>query len=78
MPRPTRIHVKYMDTDFNEHDEWVEGYLARVMQHEFDHLEGKMFIDRISPLRKQLIRNKLKSILDGRYRCSYRTKAMRR
>ena len=76
--RPTRIHVKYMDTDFNEHDEWVEGYLARVMQHEFDHLEGKMFIDRISPLRKQLIRNKLKSILDGRYRCSYRTKAMRR
>ena len=76
--RPTRIHVKYMDTAFNEHDEWVEGYLARVMQHEFDHLEGKMFIDRISPLRKQLIRNKLKSILDGRYRCSYRTKAMRR
>ena len=76
--RSTRIHVKYMDTDFNEHDEWVEGYLARVMQHEFDHLEGKMFIDRISPLRKQLIRNKLKSILDGRYRCSYRTKAMRR
>ena len=76
--RPTRSHVKYMDTDFNEHDEWVEGYLARVMQHEFDHLEGKMFIDRISPLRKQLIRNKLKSILDGRYRCSYRTKAMRR
>lgn len=76
--RPTRIHVKYMDTDFNEHDEWVEVYLARVMQNEFDHLEGKMFIDRISPLRKQLIRNKLKSILDGRYRCSYRTKAMRR
>ena len=76
--RPTRIHVKYMDTDFNEHDEWVEGYLARVMQHEFDRLEGKMCIDRISPLRKQLIRNKLKSILDGRYRCSYRTKAMRR
>ena len=38
-----------MDEDFNEHDEWVEGYLARVMQHEFDHLGGKMFIDRISP-----------------------------
>ena len=76
--RPTRIHVKYLDEDLQPHDEWVEGYLARVMQHEFDHLEGKMFIDRISPLRKQLIRNKLKSILDGRYRCSYRTKAMRR
>ena len=76
--RPTRIHVKYMDTDFNEHDEWVEGYLARVMQHEFDHLEGTMFIDRISPLRKQLIRTKLKQFLLGRYRCSYRTKPVRR
>ena len=76
--RPTRIHVRYMDTDFNEHDEWVEGYLARVMQHEFDHLDGTMFIDRISPLRKQLIRTKLKQFLLGRYRCSYRTKPVRR
>ena len=45
--RPTRIHVKYMDEDFKEHDEWVDGYLARVMQHEFDHLYAKMFIDRL-------------------------------
>lgn len=72
--RPKRIHVSFMDEDFQQHDEWVDGYLARVMQHEFDHLDGKMFIDRISPLRKQLIRSKLKSILQGRYRCSYRTK----
>ena len=76
--RPTRIHVKYMDEDFVQHDEWVEGYLARVMQHEFDHLEGTMFIDRISPMRKQLIRNKLKALVQGRYRCSYRTKPAKR
>ena len=76
--RPTRIHVKYVDEDFNEHDEWVEGYLARVMQHEFDHLEAKMFIDRVSPLRKQLIKSKLKSILQGRFKCSYRVKAVRK
>jgi peptide deformylase len=76
--RPTRIHVQYMDSDFQPHDEWVEGYLARVMQHEFDHLEGTMFIDRLSPLRKQLIRNKLKAMLQGRYRCSYRTKPVRK
>ena len=76
--RPTRIHVEYLDEDLQPHDEWVEGYLARVMQHEFDHLEGKMFIDRVSPLRKQLIKNKLKALLQGRYRCSYRTKAARR
>lgn len=73
--RPTRIHVQYMDEDMQPHDEWVGGYLARVMQHEFDHLDGKMFIDRISPLRKQLIRSKLRALLQGRYRCSYRTKA---
>lgn len=75
--RPTRIHVKYQDEDFNEHDEWVGGYLARVMQHEFDHLEGAMFIDRISPLRKQLIKSKLRSLLQGRFRCAYKVKAPR-
>lgn len=76
--RPTRIHVQYLDEDLLPHDEWVEGYLARVMQHEFDHLDAKMFIDCISPLRKQLIKSKLKALLQGRYRCSYRTKAARR
>jgi len=72
--RSKRIHVKYLDDQLQEHDEWVEGYLARVMQHEFDHLEGHMFIDRISPLRKQLIKSKLKALLQGRVRCSYKVK----
>jgi len=74
--RPTRIHVKWQDEDFVQHDEWVEGYLARVMQHEFDHLDAKMFVDRVSPLRKQLIKSKLRALLQGRYRCGYRTKAV--
>ena len=73
--RPTRIRVQWADEQFQQHDEWIEGYLARVMQHEFDHLEGKMFVDRISPLRKQLIKSKLKALLQGRYRCGYKTKA---
>ena len=72
--RPSRIRVQWMDEQFQQHDEWIEGYLARVMQHEFDHLDGKMFIDRISPLRKQLIKSKLKALLQGRFRCGYRTK----
>ena len=76
--RPTRIHVQWVDEQFQPHDEWVEGYLARVMQHEFDHLEGHMFIDHISPLRKQLIKNKLKALTQGRYRCGYKTKPARR
>ena len=77
--RPTRIRVQWLDEQLQPHDEWVEGYLARVMQHEFDHLDGHMFIDRISPLRKQLIKSKLRSLLQGRFRCAYRTKvAMKR
>ena len=76
--RPTRIRVHWQDEQFVEHDEWIDGYLARCMQHEFDHLDGKMFIDRISPLRRQLIKGKLKALTQGRYRCSYRTKPVRR
>ena len=75
--RPTRIRVKWMDESFQEHDEWIEGYLARVMQHEFDHLDGKMFIDRINTLRKQLIKSKLKALTQGRYRCGYKTKPVK-
>lgn len=75
--RPTRIRVKWMDETFQEHDEWIEGYLARVMQHEFDHLDGKMFIDHINALRKQLIKSKLKALTVGRYHCGYKTKPVR-
>ena len=76
--RPTRIHVKWLDESFMPHDEWIEGYLARVMQHEFDHLDGHMFIDHIAPLRRQLIKNKLKALTQGRYRCGYKTKPVKR
>ena len=76
--RPTRIRVKWQDEDFTEHDEWIEGYLARVMQHEFDHLDGHMFIDHIAPLRRQLIKSKLKALTQGRYHCGYKTKPVRR
>lgn len=73
--RPKRIHVTYLDEQFEEHDEWVDGYLARVMQHEFDHLEGKMYIDRLSMLRKQMIKSKLGALLKGKFHCDYKVKA---
>ncbi|MBR5475737.1 MAG: peptide deformylase [Bacteroidaceae bacterium] len=72
--RPSRIHVQYMDENFVEHDEWVDGFLARVMQHEFDHLEGKVFVDRISPLRRQMNKNRLSNLLNGKAHCTYKTK----
>ena len=76
--RPTRIRVQWLDENLQPHDEWVEGYLTRVMQHEFDHLDGKVFTDRISPLRRQLISSKLRALTQGRYRCGYKTKAVRK
>ncbi|MCI6161461.1 MAG: peptide deformylase [Prevotellaceae bacterium] len=76
--RPTRIRVKYEDVERNEHDEWIEGYLARVMQHEFDHLDAHIFVDKVSPLRKQLIKNKLRALMQGKYSCAYKTKPARR
>lgn len=76
--RHSRIHVKYLDENFVEHDEWVEGYLARVMQHEFDHLEGKVFSDRLSPLRRQMNKNKLGNLAKGKVSCDYKTKRVLR
>lgn len=75
--RPTKVRVKYLDENMNEHDEWVEGFLARVMQHEFDHLDGRMFIDHISTMRKQMIRGKLGAMLKGKARCSYKVKTIK-
>ena len=72
------IHVTYLDEDLQPHDEVVEGYLARVMQHEFDHLEGKMFIDHLSPLRRQMIKGKLNALLKGKLNCSYKVKPLRK
>lgn len=74
--RPARVRIKYVDAEFQPHDEWVDGMVARVIQHEFDHLEGHLFVDRISPLRKQMVKKKLQAMAKGKYRCSYKTKAM--
>lgn len=75
--RAKRIRVQWLDEDLQSHDEWVDGYLARVMQHEFDHLEGKVFTDRISPLRRQLIKRKLQALLHGQVSCDYKVKLPR-
>jgi peptide deformylase len=75
--RNNKIRVQYLDEKFEAHDELVEGYLARVMQHEFDHLDGKLFIDHISPLRKQMIKGKLNALLKGKAHCTYKVKTIK-
>ncbi len=72
--RPTRIRVTYLDEQFQPHDEWVEGFLARVMQHEFDHLEGRLFTDHVKGLRRQLISRKLTDLVKGNFSCAYKVK----
>ena len=72
--RPKRVRVQWMDPDFTPHDEWIDGFLARVLQHEIDHLDGKVFTDKISPLRRQLIKKKLSNLLSGKFSCRYKVK----
>ena len=74
--RSVKIRVKYLDEDFKEHEELFEGFAARVVQHECEHLEGHVFIDNISGIRRQLNKGRLNNIIKGTVRCSYKAKAV--
>ena len=74
--RSVRIRVKYYDENWQEHEEEVTGFAARVVQHECEHLAGHVFIDNISAIRRQLNKSKLNNIIKGSVRCSYRAKAI--
>ena len=72
--RPKSVHVTYLDEHLQPHDEWIEGFAARVFQHEYDHLEGKLFVDHLSTLRKQMIKKKLLAMTKGKVNCAYKVK----
>ncbi|MDR3189243.1 MAG: peptide deformylase [Prevotellaceae bacterium] len=72
--RPARVHLRYCDENFVEHDEWFDGIRARVIQHEYDHLEGRLFVDKLPPIRKQLLKSKLLKVSKGEVSAAYRTK----
>lgn len=76
--RSKRIRVVYYDENFEKHEEWVDGYLARVMQHEFDHLDGKLFTDRISAFRRSMLKSKFSAFVKGKVRCSYKVKTIKK
>jgi peptide deformylase len=76
--RKSHIRLKYLDENFVEHEEDYYGHHARVIQHEYDHLEGKLFIDYLSGIRKQLIKSKLNNLIQGNARCSYQVKATKK
>lgn len=72
--RSLSIRMRYLDEEFRPHDEEFVGLKAWVVQHEYDHVEGIVFTDRVSPLRRNLIKGKLLNLAKGKYSCSYKTK----
>jgi peptide deformylase len=70
--RPSRIRMQYVDEDFTPHDDWFDGIRARIIQHEYDHLEGRNYIERLHPIRRQLLKSKLTRIGKGVVDCDYR------
>jgi peptide deformylase len=72
--RPESVRIKYLDEDFNEYDEIYSGFTSRVIQHEYDHLEGVMFVDYLTPLKRRILKSKLTAITKGKVTPKYRIK----
>lgn len=73
--RVEHVRLNWLDENFVEHEREFTGFLSRIIQHECDHLEGEVYTDHITPIRKQLIKSKLNNIVKGKVRCDYRTKS---
>lgn len=66
------VRIRYFDENFTEHEGVFHGIAARVIQHEYDHIEGKLFIDYLSQLKRRLIKKKLDDITNGKVRTDYK------
>ena len=75
--RSCSLTVEYYDEDFVKRTETFDKFGARMIQHELDHLDGKMFIDHVSPLRKQFIKGKLQAIMKGKNNPNYKFKGLK-
>lgn len=71
--RYEHVRLNWLDENFEEHEKEFTGYLARIIQHEYDHLLGTVYTDRIAPIRKQMIKNKLNNLARGKAKCAYHT-----
>jgi peptide deformylase len=72
--RNEKLRIRYFDEDWNQHEEEYSGIKARIIQHEYDHIEGKLFIDYLTPLKKRLLKSKLSDISKGKVETDYRIK----
>lgn len=73
--RKESLTIKYYDADWVAHEEHYDGMKARIIQHEYDHIEGKMFVDYLTPLKKRLLKGKLADISKGKVDTEYRIAA---
>jgi peptide deformylase len=71
--RESHIRIEYYDENRVFHDEVFDGYKARIIQHEYDHLDGILFTDKVNPLRKRLLKSKLLAISKGKFEADYKT-----
>lgn len=71
--RESHIRMNYYDENWLHHDEVFDGYKARIIQHEYDHLDGILFTDKVSPLRRRLLKGKLTAISKGNFEADYKT-----
>lgn len=70
--RNERLRIKYYDENWNFHEEEYDGMKARIIQHEYDHIEGILFTDKLSPFKKRLLKGKLQNISKGKVKADYR------
>lgn len=71
--RESHIRINYYDENWQYHDEIYDGYKARIIQHEYDHIQGILFTDKVSPLRRRLLKSKLTAISKGKFEAEYKT-----
>ena len=76
--RPEKIRIRYFDADWTVHEDQFDGMQARIIQHEYDHIEGKLFIDYLTPLKKRMLKGKLNDISKGEVDTEYRILAPKR
>lgn len=72
--RKEKVHISYYDEKFNFHEEVYEGYAARIIQHEYDHVDGILFTDHLSPLKRRLLTKRLQNISKGDVKVDYKMK----
>lgn len=75
--RHEKIRIRYVDENFVAHDQEFDGLAARVIQHEYDHIDAKLFIDHLAPLRKTLLKSKLAAMAKGDFKADYKCKLVK-